>query len=318
MIVKEPLPWIRMLLSVKGSSLPRTLPRILAVTIISIVVTAAELLFDQKGYTLTATPFTVIGLALGIYLGFRNNAAYDRFWEGRKLWGQLVNSSRSFARQTLSLIRPHTSQGAVSAAEQQEVEACQQDLVRHAIAFVHALRHQLRDSDPFDDLSRFLPLEEIEELRWHRNVPFAVSMSMARRVRQAWDRGWISAYHLPVMEKTLAILTDIQGGCERIKNTPIPWAYTVLLHRLVAIYCLLLPFGIIDTTQWLTPVVVLLITHTFFGLDEIGDELEQPFGTEPQDLPLSAISRTIEVNLLQAIGEREIPDLLQPVDGVLN
>lgn len=317
MIVKEPLPWVRMLFSVKGDSLPRTLPRILVVTVISIVVTAAELLFDVKGYTLTATPFTVIGLALGIYLGFRNNAAYDRFWEGRKLWGQLVNSSRSFARQTLSLIRPHTSQGAVIAGELEEVDACQKKLVRQAIAFVHALRHQLRDSDPFDDLARFLPPAEIDELRRHRNVPFAVSMAMARRVRQAWDRGWISAYHLPVMEKTLAILTDIQGGCERIKSTPIPWAYTVLLHRLVAIYCLLLPFGIIDTTRWLTPVVVLLITHTFFGLDEIGDELEQPFGTEPQDLPLTAISRIIEVNLLQAIGEEDVPELLKPVDGVL-
>lgn len=317
MIVKEPLPWIRMLLSVKGSSLPRTLPRILVVTIISVVVTAVQLHLDIEVYTLTATPFTLIGLALGIFLGFRNNAAYDRFWEGRKLWGQLVNSSRSFARQTLSLIRPHTSQGAVIAAEQQEVDQCQQDLVRHAIAFVHALRHQLRDSDPFPDLARFLPAGELDDLRRHRNVPFAVSMAMARRVRQAWDRGWISAYHLPVMEKTLAILTDIQGGCERIKSTPIPWAYTVLLHRLVAFYCLFLPFGIVDTTRWLTPIVVLLITHAFFGLDEIGDELEQPFGTEPQDLPLTAISRTIEVNLLQAIGEEEVPELLQPVNGVL-
>lgn len=317
MIIKEPMPWIRMLLSVKGSSLTRTYSRILIVTLISVVVTWIERRLRVESYTLTTTPFTVIGLALGIFLGFRNNAAYDRFWEGRKLWGQLVNSSRSFSRQVLTLVRPHSSQVDTLGVERGEVEAFQKDLVRHAIAFVHSLRHSLRDTDPFEDLARFLPEPELTALRGYRNVPFAVSTQMASRVRLAWDRGWISAFHLPVMEKTLAILTDIQGGCERIKLTPIPWAYTVLLHRLVAFYCLFLPFGIVEDVGWLTPVVVLLISHAFFGLDEIGNELEQPFGIEAQDLPLDSISRTIEVNLLQAIGSTEVPDLLRPVDGIL-
>lgn len=317
MIVKEPLPWLRMLFSRKGTELSRTLPRILWITGLATVVTALELYFEVHKYSLTPTPFTLMGLALGIFLGFRNNAAYDRFWEGRKLWGQLVNSTRSFTRQTLTLIRPHGAGREDNPAEDAEVDAFQQDLVRHVIAFVHALRHHLRESDPFDDLARFLAAPEVEELRHHRNVPYAVSMQISKRVRSAWDRGWVSAFHLPVLEKTLAILTDIQGGCERIRNTPIPWAYTVLLHRLVAFYCLFLPFGIIDSVGWLTPIVVLLISNAFFGLDEIGDELEQPFGLEPQDLPLTALCRTIEVNLLQAINADDVPELLQPVDGVL-
>lgn len=317
MIVKEPLPWLKMLFSFRGSSLTRTLPRIGFITLLSIIVTWLELHYQVEEYTLTATPFTLIGLSLGIFLGFRNNAAYDRFWEGRKLWGQLVNSSRSFARQVLTLMRPHPSQSPPGAIGREDVEAFQHALVRQAIAFTHALRHQLRDTDPFEELSRLLPAEEVADLRLYRNVPFAISMQMSLQLRHAWDRGWISAFHLPVIEQTLAILTDIQGGCERIKNTPIPWAYTVLLHRLVAFYCLFLPFGIVSTAGWMTPIVVLLISHAFFGLDEIGDELEQPFGIEPQDLPLNAISRAIEVNLLQAIREPNIPEMVEPVDGVL-
>lgn len=316
MIVKEPMPWLRMLLSSHAGTISPTWPRILLMTGIACVVTAVQMLLDIEEYTLTATPFTLIGLALGIFLGFRNNAAYDRFWEARKLWGQLVNSSRSFTRQALTLIRPH-GRTADHPDDRDEVQALQLELVQRMIAFVHALRHQLRDTDPVEDLRRFIPEAEVADLRWHKNVPFAVSMSMAERVRYAWDRGWVSAYHLPVLEQTLSILTDIQGGCERIKTTPIPWAYTILLHRLVAFYCLFLPFGIVSSAGWLTPIVVALISHAFFGLDEIGDEIEQPFGTEPQDLPLTALCRTIEVNLLQTLDEPQVPELLQPVNGVL-
>lgn len=317
MIVKEPMPWLRMLFSAHAYSTSPTWPRILFITSIAVVVTTTQMLLDIEEYSLTATPFTLIGLALGICLGFRNNAAYDRFWEGRKLWGQLVNSSRSFSRQILSMLRPHGRTREQESAEAEEVRALQLQMVRQMIAFVHALRHQLRDTSPAADLARFMEGAEVEELLQHQNVPFAVSMSISKEVRHAWDRGWISAYHLPVLEKTLAILTDIQGGCERIRNTPIPWAYTILLHRLVAFYCLFLPFGIVSSAGWLTPIVVLLIANTFFGLDEIGDELEQPFGNGPQDLPLTALCRTIEINLLQAIDEAEVPEMLAPVDGVL-
>jgi putative membrane protein len=120
-----------------------------------------------------------------------------------------------------------------------------------------------------------------------------------------------------VLERRLSNTTDIQGGCERIKGTPIPFAYSVLIHRIVALYCLLLPFGLVQTVGWLTPVVVALIAYAFFGLDEIGDEIEDPFSTQPQDLPLTALCRTIEVNLLQAIGEQEVPPFMEPVDDVL-
>ena len=107
------------------------------------------------------------------------------------------------------------------------------------------------------------------------------------------------------------------AGHDRIKNTPIPFSYTVLIHRIVASYCMFLPFGIVDTMGIMTPVVVLLISHAFFGLDAIGDEIEEPFGIQPNDLPLFTISRNIEVNLLELLGDHDTPTRIAPKGGVL-
>lgn len=311
MLVKKQVPWLRMLFTYHGSSLPFIWRRIVGITLFSVFVTWMEIHYQlDDRYSLTDRPFTLIGLALGIFLGFRNNAAYDRFWEGRKLWGQLVNTSRSFARQVLTLINPPDQ-------DPPELRPYQEDLVRQTIAYVYALRHHLRDTDPFEDIARFLPPASVQRLREYRNVPVALLQQMGLQVRAAWDRGWVSAYHLPALDQSLTTLTDIQGGCERIKNTPIPYAYTVLIHRLVAFYCFFLPFGIVQTVGPLTPIVVLLISHAFFGLDEIGDEIEDPFDTDPQSLPLDALCRTIEVNLLQAIDAPDVPEMLEPVDGIL-
>ncbi|MBX3436919.1 MAG: hypothetical protein KF861_05480 [Planctomycetaceae bacterium] len=311
MIVKDRVPWLKMLFTFHGSTLPFIWPRILGITLFSALITWIELRYGiEQKYSLTDRPFTLIGLALGIFLGFRNNAAYDRFWEGRKLWGQLINTSRSFARQVLTLIGPQ-------ADSPPELRPFQENLVRHTIAYVYALRHHLRDTDPFDELRAFLPESDIQNLRRYKNVPVAILQDMGDGVRAAWDQGWVSEFHLPILEKSLTMFTDIQGGCERIKNTPIPYAYTVLIHRLVAFYCFFLPFGIVQSVGTLTPVVVLLISHAFFGLDEIGDEIEDPFDTDPQSLPLVAMCRTIEINLLQSIDAPEIPDVIKPVQRIL-
>ncbi len=313
MINKRGLSWVRMLFSFKGSSLSHTTPRILVITAFSIVATATVRHFELEEYTLTVTPFTLIGVALGIFLGFRNNAAYDRFWEGRKLWGQLVNSSRSFARETLAMIVPTGSRSDTLPA----IREFQEDLIRRMIGYVHAFRHHLRDTSPFEELAEFIPEGEFPRLREEKNVPIAILLDINLRLKQAWRDGWLTDYHYATLERTLTTITDVQGGCERIKNTPIPFAYTVLLHRTVAFYCFFLPFGIIDTARWLTPLVVMLVSHAFLGLDEIGDEIEEPFGTDPQDLPLATISQTIEINLLQAIERKVVPALQDQTEGVL-
>ncbi len=309
MIVKKYRSWLHMLFTIRGTSLTRTLPRILVITLFSVAVTITELYFGFETYSLTVTPFSLIGVALAIFLGFRNNAAYDRYWEGRKLWGGLVNTSRSLTRQVTNLI--------VHDEDPAALKDFHREIVYRIIAYVHALRHHLRDSSPHQDLEAFLPEEDLERLGSQKNIPLFLLRRIGERLHWAWQQGWIDTFHVTILENSLVSLTDIQGACERIKNTPIPFAYTVLTHRIVAFYCFTLPFGIIKTVGGLTPVVVFLISHAFFGLDDIGDEIEDPFGTDPQLLPLTTLSRTIEVNLLQHLDESPVPELLKPVDGVL-
>jgi putative membrane protein len=261
-----------------------------------------------EAYTLTIAPFTLIGLAISVFLGFRTNVAYDRYWEGRKLWGALVNVCRTFTRQATTLID--------SGSRQRDAEIAK-ELTHRAIAFAYALKHQLRRTEPWDDIAPYVTVEEAQRMRGQRNIPLAMSRILGERLSDAWRKGWIRDIHMPVFEKSLTEMTTIQGGCERIDNTPVPFAYTTLIHRIVGFYCLLLPFGIVNDVRWLTPLVVLMICHAFFGLDEIGDEIEEPFGTEPQDLPLAAISRTIEINLLQYLDEQNVPEPLRPVGRVL-
>src|SRR5205085_969433 len=162
----------------------------------------------QLHYSLTTAPFTIVGLPLGIFLGFRNNTAYDRFWEGRKLWGALVNTTRSLTRQILTLV------------DGDDVRDYERLLVRMVIAYVHALRHHLRDQSPRESLERVLPADEVARVIDDENVPLALLHRMGDLFVEARKKKWVDPFHLNVLEGSLTSLTDIQGACERIKSTP--------------------------------------------------------------------------------------------------
>lgn len=317
MIVPERKPrWLKLVLTYRGSALARIKLRLLTVFLVACAVTVANDRYHLIHTTLTPLPFTLIGFALGIFLGFRTNSSYDRFWEGRRLWGQLVNETRTFARQTLVYLAVAVEPSPATSEQAREYRTL---LVRRTIAFVHALRMHLRDGLEWNQLARYLPDGEIESLRTHRNVPFAILQNTATHLRAASQAGLIHTYHLPVLDQSLSDFTDIQGGCERIKQTPIPHSYTVLIHGIVALYCFGLPFGLVDTLHIWTPTVTLIVSYAFLGLDAVGDEIEDPFGSDVNDLPLSALCNTIEINLLQAIGEQNLPSVHTPdADGVLN
>ena len=307
-----------MLFTIRGSALPKIRGRLLAVFLVACAVTvAAELYGAFHNTNLTAMPFTLISLALGVFLGFRNNTSYDRYWEGRRLWGRLVNDARSFARMTLTVIAHDASTGARASLE--ETRTLQRSLIYRLIAFTHALRLHLRNelSEP-RELEPFLDAEELSALRVQRNVPMYLAQRISQLIAEARRLGVLRHRDVHLFENMLTDLVDVQGGCERIRSTPIPWSYTVLMHSIVAVYCFALPFGVVSTTHYLTPLVVLMIAYAFLGLDAVGDELEQPFGREDNDLPLDAISRTIEVNLRQPLDEPELPAMLAPTaDGIL-
>ncbi|HEX5657733.1 MAG TPA: bestrophin family ion channel [Polyangiales bacterium] len=303
--------WFGLLFDMRGSTLPRIAGRLAAVFVVACAVTLESYLTGGVKHDLSTVPFTLISLALGVFLGFRNNTSYDRYWEGRKLWGKVVNDARSFARLTLHMIAPDATPQAQLDAH--GTRLLQQELIYRTIAFVHALRMHLRNQlSDVAELSPFLREEEIDALPVQRNVPLAILHSMSSVVQQARRAGVLRHRDVHMLEAQINDLCDVQGGCERIKNTPIPWSYTVLMHSIVAAYCFALPFGLIATVQLATPLVVALIAYAFLGLDAVGDELEEPFGTDVNDLPLSQLSRMIEVNLRQMLGEEELPPMITP------
>lgn len=304
--------WIRTVLS-GGRSLPHIWLRTFSVTGVSVVATLLYQEVPAFHYSLTAMPFTVVGLALGIFLGFRNTASYDRFWEGRKLWGQLVNTSRSLTRQVLTLLVANAD---ADERERAELRELQVRIVHGIIAYAHAFRRALRKEDPVDRIAELMPADALERLRAEENVPFGVTQILGEWLAEARARGWVHPMHVPQLENALISITDLQGGCERIQSTPIPFSYTVLLHRIVAVYCICLPFGIDEAVGWARPLVVMVVSYAFFGLDQIGEEIEDPFGRDTHDLSLAAISRTIERNLRRRLGE-PVPPALEPRNNVL-
>ncbi|MEO7335444.1 MAG: bestrophin family ion channel [Caldimonas sp.] len=309
MIVLERPNGLQLFFTLKGSVLPRIVPSIAICTAMAVLVTLSHGSLFKWKVMLTPVPFSLIGLALAIFLGFRNGAAYERFWEARKLWGDVVHRSRTLARQVATLLDMAPEAVAVDARTR---------MIRRAIAFAHALRHQLRRSDPSNEMAKWLDPSEAAEFESSRLGTDYLLRRQSADIGRWLRTGSLTAPIAAEMDKSLAILAAAQAGCERIQTTPIPFAYTLLLHRTAFLYCFLLPFGLVDTIGFMTPFVVAIVAYTFFGLDALGDEIEHPFGMHTHHLPLDAICRTIEINLLETSGEQSLPDALEPVDDRLS
>ena len=283
----------------KASALPRAWPKILAATLVAGAATWAEHGLHLRVPSMTPTPFTILGVAISIFLGFRNNEAYNRFWEARTLWGGLINASRNLGRQTMTLV----------VSKDERVAAFHEDVLLATIAYGHALRRHLHNEDPLLEVASTMRPDETEWLRGQSNVPIAILQLVGRRLAHARRQGWVDEGATVVLETTLAEMTSAQGGCERIKNTPVPDTYRLLSGTIVTFYCFFLPFGLVDSVGMLTPLVVLFVAYALFGLDALGEEVTEPFGDDPHDLPLGSYTETIETNLRQLLGSRELPDL---------
>src|SRR5450830_293600 len=313
MIVRDRPSGLGLFFVLRGSVLSRIWKVLLVNTAVAILVTVVHgILFDFK-ITLTAIPFTLIGLPLAIFLGFRNNAAYDRYWEGRKLWGQLVADSQNFARQCQNLIQQPKPFSASLGLTDVRVR-----MIYRAIAYAHALRHRLRDCREAGELNGLLREEEWRQMGQTMNSPNFLMLQMGADLGQCVKEGWIDGCLAAIIDTTLSSMVAVGIGCERIKTTPIPFSYTLLLHRTAYLYCFLLPFGLVDSIGFMTPGVVAIVAYTFFGLDALGDEIEEPFGTDANDLPLTAMCRAIEINLRESLQDENVPPPMKAVDFTLN
>ncbi|MFY3002087.1 bestrophin family protein [Achromobacter xylosoxidans] len=290
----------------RGSIIPRIFSRILVITLLSCVVVW---MYHRQWFSpthLSAVPFSLFGLALSVFMGFRNNVCYDRWWEARKQWGDLIVQARSLARESAVLLAASTA------------NPVQERLVRRCIGFGYALAARLRDQDVLAAVRPWVQPEELDTLAGNRNVPDALLLAVNRDLAACLRRGELTDILYQALTQRVAQCAAIQAACERIKYTPTPFAYSLLLHRTAWLFCLLLPFGLVGTLEYLMPVAVTIIAYTFFGLDALGDELEDPFGLEENDLPLSALARVIEIDLLDGLGVRPLPEAPQPVDFVLH
>lgn len=292
MIVRQRTNWLKMLFIWRGSVLKKIVVQLGVILIFSLLIYFFKgKIFDYKVH-LNPTIFTLIGLALAIFMGFCNSASYDRFWEGRKLWGSLVIETRSFTRQILSLVNDSSPE----AKEEKE------KIIKMVSAFCWSLNDQLRDKSGTEHLTRLLSPEHAEQLKGKKFIPSIILGFIADWLNEQQQKGNIDTIVMTSMDHQLNQFSNISGGCERIYNTPLPFAYSVLLHRTVYLYCFWLPFGLVDSLGWMMPLIVLLISYTFIALDAIIQEIGEPFGEEENDLALNSICRTIEYSIFEQAG----------------
>ena len=293
-MIRRPIEPLKMLFVVQGSYFKRLIVPQVLLFIFSFLIYFYQTHIATEPVPLNPSVFAILGISLAIFHGFCNNAAYDRFWEGRKLWGTLVWLSRNIARQVLTL--PN-----VSMAEKQA-------FIRHQIAFVHSLRQQLRGEDNTANLQRLLTAEEQQAVVGQNFIALRLTQIMGQMLAKWQAEQKIDVWQWQSLDNTLGEIAHIQAGCERINNTPIPYAYFVLLHRTVYLYCFMLPFGLGNTIGWVTPFVVSFVGYTFMALNEIVDEISEPFGTGENELPLGMMCDTIETQLAMLSHQQFAPE----------
>lgn len=246
-------------------------------------------------------PVTLLGSALALFLGFRTNAAYARWWEARTIWGALINSSRTLARMTGSMIKDRDRRDAI--------------LLRQ-IAFAHTMRCALRGEEVKPDMTRLLGADIAGLALKRKNPAHALTEQISALIGETHDQGGINAVQQASLERVITDIANAQGGMERIKNTPLPNGFRFIPNFFTRLFCVILPITLVETLGIYTPVGSTLIGLIFLAALSIGEDLSDPFANSVHDVPMSGMSRTIEIDLLESMG-REAPSKLEPANGVL-
>jgi len=234
-------------------------------------------------------PYELIGIVLALLLVLRTNSGYDRWYEGRKLWGGIVNQSRNLAQ--------------IALAYGPRDQDWRNRFIRLTAAFSHACRHSLRGELDLDDMRQLLGEEETEELVAAQHLPLHVAGRLATMLRQALDSDQLDRFAFMQAEQQRDLLIDHIGACERILKTPLAKAFSVKIRRFLFLYLIALPFGIFDKAGVMTPVIVMMVAYPLLSLDQIGVELQNPFSTKRlSHLPLNDICMTIQENLMACLS----------------
>jgi putative membrane protein len=313
MIVRKHLRWRRVLNKSRGF-----LSYILILSSLVYLLQRAE----QGHYFelfLVHLPFAVVAMlatALAIFLAFRNNSAYDRWWEARKIWGGIVNSSRTFGRQVMSLT-------SLSEQPAESVSEFQQELIYRHIAWINTLRLQLRKETTWDAIKPLLHPEEFKWVMERQNHATQLVHKQGLRLAEGMQEGLVTeSRFLEVFDETLTSLYDMQGKAERIKNTPLPRQYDYFPRVFLFLFITLLPPGMITELEkvgsaWMVIPLATVVSYVFYVLMRVGEFNEDPFEGRFSDTPMTALCRTIEIDMREQLGETDLPPKLEPVDGIL-
>jgi putative membrane protein len=295
MIVRDQHSIFNVLFSWRGTILPKILPSLGVVMLISAIIGGVEYIDLFSFPEIPLVGFTLIGVVLSIFLGFKNTACYDRWWEARKLWGTLIATARHFDRDCRIL-----------------TQVRREKVILNVILFANVLRDQLRQqtANPTElTETSGLSQQALTQLYQQHNAPQYTLGLIQWELLQALKEGEISDIIYTQMNRHVAALSEMQTGCDRIANTPIPFAYSVLLNRTVYFFCFMLPFSLGSLLGLVTPLLVGILAYTFLGLDALSSEIEEPFGTQSNDLPLDSMVRSIEIELLSTLGKPTPPPI---------
>ncbi|MBE9638116.1 bestrophin [Salipiger pacificus] len=282
MILRKRPSILGLFLVLRGSVIQVIWKQLLLVMAVALAVVWAHGALPQVVVALDFAPFGLIGIALSVFLSFRNGACYDRWWEARKLWGLMIQTARDMVRQTIVL----------------EDTPERRQILMALVQFGHRAAKQLRGQPPADSAD-------------------AALIEAGRSVSRLERDGRLTGTEALVLHESLARMAGALLGCERLAHTPVPFAYTLLLHRTAYLFCIMLPFGFVDELGWATPLAAGLVAYAFFGLDALADELEMPFSHNQNAMPLTTYATAMEIALRGALGDSDLPELPKPVNYLL-
>lgn len=279
------LHWFRVAFQLEGSVATVILPRVLLCGGFGVLI---SILYAFKGpVSWPMLSSLVPSIVLGLLLVFRTNTAYDRFWEGRRLWGSLTINITNLARQIWVLVEERDPQ------DRQKKEAA----LRLLAAFAVAMKLSLRGEPVNSELEEFISHSRYIKLQNMTNPPLEIAFWIGDYVKQQHKRNCLTINELILLNQPLSNMIEAFSGCMRILKTPMPLAYSIHLKQLLLIYCLALPFQMVKDLTWLTGPFVALVSFTLFGIEAIGLEIENPFGYDRNDLPLDSMCDSIKRNI---------------------
>jgi ion channel-forming bestrophin family protein len=291
MVKYNPKQWLTLIFHNYSRQVMKTLGPVLVVMTIYTTVCCYVMLdllkLHEDEFQPTVAMSSLLGIVLGLFLVFRTNTAYDRWWEGRRLWGALVNSTRNFALKLNAY---------VSKEDHEE-----RDFFAKMIPnFVFATKDHLRSGVQFEDIE---PIDEQfhENLKKYKHKPNRLAALMYDRVNLLYKKGDLTGDQLINLDKELKDFIDIMGACERIRNTPIPYSYMMYVKKFIVIYIVTLPFGFVTAHGYYTVPIVVLITFVLMSVELIAEEIEDPFGKDLNDLPTDELAGKIKDNIKEIL-----------------